>query len=163
MFGKEQPQLWVPPGAAGLRGMAAIPTSVPSLGDKPQICKYFVNGGCLRGDQCQFLHELPDERHLDVNGVGFIFNSNVHNAQAKPVAAVPTSLGSTIARKLGGGGIAASLNVVSGPVKPRVIPRYRPPEPFLEFNLPPALALPFQTNSNASDVAQSFYKVMMQP
>ena len=160
MFGKDQPQLWVPPGAAGLRGMAAIPNPVPSLGsDKPQLCKYFVNGGCLRGDQCQFLHELPDERHLDVNGVGFIFNSNVHNAQAKPVAPVPTSLGNTIARKLGGsGGLPAPI---AGPSKPRVIPRYRPPEPFLEFNLPPALALPFQANT--PDVAQSFYKLMMQP
>lgn len=155
LFGKDTPQLWVPPGSSALRGM---PPSLPPMSDK-QLCKYFVNGGCLRGDQCQFLHELPDERHLDVNGVGFILNSNVHNAQ-KPVPPLPTTLGNSIARKLATGSGLPSLNV-SGQPKARVIPRYRPPEPFLEFNLTPALALPFQTNT--PDVATSFYKLMMQP
>lgn len=45
-------------------------------------CRFFLSGGCLRGDACPYLHEFPDDRHLDVNGVGFIFNSNVKNSSA---------------------------------------------------------------------------------
>lgn len=138
--------------------IGASPTT--PAGEKPPLCKYFVNGGCLRGDQCSFLHELPDERHLDVNGLGFIFKSNVHNAQKTVVSSPgPAQQGS-----VGGGGglsgnsISSSMNNlmsatasgVAGGLLPsgrkqgkRVIPRYRPPEPVLEHNLPPALAIPF--------------------
>lgn len=45
-----------------------------------ELCRFFLNGGCIRGDACPYLHELPDERHLDVNGVGFIFTSGVQNS-----------------------------------------------------------------------------------
>jgi hypothetical protein len=43
-------------------------------------CRFFLNGGCLRGDACPYSHELPDDRHLDVNNVGFIFTSGVQNS-----------------------------------------------------------------------------------
>jgi len=108
---------------------------------KPPLCKYFINGGCLRGDSCQFLHELPDERHLDVNGVGFIFNSNVHNAVQKPSG--PTSGAIGLGRKQGR----------------KQIPRYRPPEPHLEHNLPPALAVAF--NTSPADVLSSLLRSML--
>jgi hypothetical protein len=107
-------------------------TGTAFLGDKPPLCKYFINGGCLRGEQCQYLHELPDERHLDVNGVGFILHSGVHNAQK---------------------------SVAPPGRKRRPMPRYRPPEPFLEHNLPPALAIPFSTAT--TDVLQGLLRSML--
>lgn len=74
----------------GSPGSGGMPVVAPH--DRGQeVCKYFINGGCLRGASCPYLHELPDERHLDVNGLGFILNPNVHNAQ-KTVAAPQTSL-----------------------------------------------------------------------
>lgn len=200
--------------------------------EKPQLCKYFVNGGCIKGDQCNYLHELPDERHLDVNGLGFIFNSNVHNAQkgvttavAAQVAAQQHQIGGGVSMPTGGGvsgnssmvvssnghlglqqpavsgpngGLALGVGGMGGMVglpsavvglgsssspagssgvgaigvlggsttsisppasiagssgagggrKPmkKIVPKYRPPEPFLEHNLPPALAIPFSTS-----------------
>lgn len=44
------------------------------------MCRFFLNGGCIRGELCPYSHEFPDERHLDVNGVGFIFNTGVQNS-----------------------------------------------------------------------------------
>lgn len=69
--------------------------SVPGMGGPPperphELCKYFINGGCVRGALCPFSHSVPDERHLDVNKVGFILHPNVQNAQK----AVPTSVSS---------------------------------------------------------------------
>lgn len=69
--------------------------SVPGMGGAPhdrlqELCKYFMNGGCVRGVSCPFSHHVPDERHLDVNKVGFILHPNVQNAQK----AVPTSVSS---------------------------------------------------------------------
>lgn len=46
------------------------------------MCRFFLNGGCIRGELCPYSHEFPDERHLDVNGVGFIFNTGVQNSGA---------------------------------------------------------------------------------
>ncbi|CUF65222.1 Hypothetical protein, putative [Bodo saltans] len=154
--------------------IGASPTT-PGNGEK-QLCKYFVNGGCLRGDQCSYLHELPDERHLDVNGLGFIFKSNVHNAQKTVVSSpgpslpgvAPNGMGILGGSVVGGGVPPGVVNAASVGVPPningllvgasisantlmpsgrkqgkRVIPRYRPPEPVLDHNLPPALAIPF--------------------
>jgi hypothetical protein len=167
--------------------IGASPTT-PGNGEK-QLCKYFVNGGCLRGDQCSYLHELPDERHLDVNGLGFIFKSNVHNAQKTVVTSPGPSLpggGAQNGMGILGGNIIAGGGVPGGIVNPgsvgvppsslnhmlvgastsastlmpsgrkqgkRVIPRYRPPEPVLDHNLPPALAIPFTASHN--DVVQN--------
>ena len=135
-------------------------SSSAPVGDKPALCKYFVNGGCLRGDTCSFLHELPDERHLDVNGLGFIFNSNVHNA------------GKSAGMGGGGGGGGGGSSVVAQtaaqtaalhrkitpPVK-KQIPRYRPPEPHLEHNLPPALATAF--NVAPADIMTTLMRTML--
>lgn len=177
----------------GNNGSIGASPTTPGNGEKT-ICKYFVNGGCLRGDQCSYLHELPDERHLDVNGLGFIFKSNVHNAQKTVVSSPGPSLP-------GAGGIPGGMNILGGvvggigvlpPVNggvgvsgvgvpsninsllvsaastsvggsnlmpsgrkqgKRVIPRYRPPEPVLDHNLPPALAIPF--SASQSDIAQN--------
>lgn len=162
-------------GVVGGMGGLGVPASASSqqlMGDKPPVCKYFVNGGCLRGDQCNYLHELPDERHLDVNGLGFIFNSNVHNAQKSVTGSSvgPTAV-SSAAGVVGGmvaSGVPAGVGSVVGappslpparkPMK-KVIPKYRPPEPCLEHNLPPALALPFHTQQG--DVLQSLLASML--
>ena len=66
-------------------GQTSSPTSMygsPKPGDSvmQERCRFFLNGGCLRGDACPYSHDLPDERHLDVNGVGFIFTSGVQNS-----------------------------------------------------------------------------------
>jgi hypothetical protein len=120
---------------SALMGNSGAPTST---GSNVAVCKYFLNGGCLRGEGCQFLHEIPDERHLDVNGVGFVFNSNAQNT----------------------GGSAAQSRVPrsTGPVK-RVVARYIPPEPRLESNLPPALAPAFI--STTDDLAVTLQKLLL--
>lgn len=146
-----------------MTGASMMPTASPSTNgsgaaEKPPLCKYFVNGGCLRGDSCGYLHELPDERHLDVNGLGFILHSNVHNAQ-KTVQTAPVSgpaAGTGVASGLGGGMIGGRKLPA---MKRGVMPRYRPPEPCLEHNLPPALALPFNTSS--ADVLQTLLVAML--
>mmetsp|Transcript_44038 Transcript_44038/g.50920 ORF Transcript_44038/g.50920 Transcript_44038/m.50920 type:complete len:275 (-) Transcript_44038:119-943(-) len=203
--------------------------------EKPPLCKYYVNGGCIKGDQCNYLHELPDERHLDVNGLGFIFNSNVHNAQkgvtsavAAQVAAhqhqiggvsmpsVPPIVGvqnsvmpvtpsghmgmpqsqtssgnsgmglngmglsvpAALAGGLGGAGATGAQGILPGassvavssalassggggrkPMK-KIVPKYRPPEPFLEHNLPPALAIPFHTSQK--DIQQALAMCLLE-
>ncbi|ORC85664.1 uncharacterized protein TM35_000331210 [Trypanosoma theileri] len=155
-----------------------------------ELCKYFLNGGCLRGAQCQYLHELPDERHLDVNGYGYILNPNVHNAQKTLPLAVSNN--TTSAVQVNGGAPTSSplmlgLNTGSSrqshsaKTKPQASllvgvpthlpfqlsvpsvkappPKYRPPEPFLEYNLPPTLALPIKTP--AKDVALQLTNAML--
>jgi hypothetical protein len=168
MFGKDAvwgstpstvPRAMSSPLMAGAGSIGASPTT-PG-GEKP-LCKYFVNGGCLRGDQCSYLHELPDERHLDVNGLGFIFKSNVHNAQktvsspgpaqqsgnvgvssGNPNISVTTNLSGLMVSSSSGGSSAVGLMPSGRKQGKRIIPRYRPPEPVLDHNLPPALAIPF--------------------
>ncbi|KAG5499167.1 hypothetical protein JIQ42_03979 [Leishmania sp. Namibia] len=158
-----------------------------------EVCKYFVNGGCLRGANCPYLHELPDERHLDVNGLGFILNPNVHNAQ-KTVASSQTQMatsapgqqlkatGSSLTMMLGNSN--ASQSRVFGPTKaakhqptsmsgsssasPQMVPmgklppppKYNPPEPYLELNLPPALA--FSLKVPTKDTAATLTHLMLQ-
>eukprot|EP00796_Vickermania_ingenoplastis_P008846 gene8846-6227_t len=197
---------------------AVIPAVAPIPHDRSkEVCKYFINGGCQRGN-CPYLHEVPDERHLDVNGLGFILNPNVQNAQKTipGTANTPGSLGTT------GGGNGASLTTpvsaaaagqssnggsgrqgfhgssaafgksaaagkqpqpspaalqqtaaglyTSGVthtlpatlptsiLKSTPPPRYRPPEPYLEHNLPPVLVLPIK--SSTRDVARMFMGTM---
>lgn len=179
----------------GMNGISSNPAGLmPAMvsHDRSQeLCKYFLNGGCLRGAQCQYLHELPDERHLDVNGFGYILNPNVHNAQKTlPLAMNNNSAGAVQAN---GGALTSSplmlgLNVGSSrqvhgaKSKPPASfmtglpaqlpfqlpatnmkappPKYRPPEPFLEYNLPPTLALPFNTPS--TDVALHLKRMILQ-
>lgn len=188
--------LLVQSGGGGMNGIggntAALMPAMVSHERSQELCKYFLNGGCLRGAQCQYLHELPDERHLDVNGYGYILNPNVHNAQKTLPLAMNNS--STGAVQGNGGTINSSsplmlgLNVGNGrqfhgpksksqstfmvglptqqsfqisatsvKVPP---PRYRPPEPFLEYNLPPTLALPFNTPSK--EVALQLTRTILQ-
>jgi hypothetical protein len=154
-------------GMGGPPSMGSSQMVAPPVGDRPALCKYFVNGGCLRGDSCSFLHELPDERHLDVNGLGFIFNSNVHNAGKNTV---PGGGGSSsgLDRASGGGGLpqgsvgggpsGSGLRKITPPAR-RQIPRYRPPEPHLEHNLPPALATAF--NVAPADIMSSLMRTML--
>lgn len=143
---------------------AAGAGSVPATGNSSVVspsprergvdmCKFYVNGGCTRGDSCPYSHELPDERHLDVAGLGFILHSNVHNAQktmAAPGTGTPTHLSPSSLSSIGSKpssynpkaarvGVPVSQQAMSPP------PRYRPPEPYLDQNLPPVLALPFRT------------------
>ncbi|KAH9599412.1 Torus domain [Trypanosoma melophagium] len=170
---------------------AALMPATVSHDRSQELCKYFLNGGCLRGAQCQYLHELPDERHLDVNGYGYILNPNVHNAQKTLPLAVnnnatgavqvnggaPTSSPLMLGLNAGSGrqshsaksktqtsllvGVPAHLpfQLSNSNVKVRP-PKYRPPEPFLEYNLPPTLALPFNTPSK--DVALQLTRTMLQ-
>lgn len=188
--------LLVQSGAGGMNGIggstAGLMPAMVSHERSQELCKYFLNGGCLRGAQCQYLHELPDERHLDVNGYGYILNPNVHNAQKTLPLAMNSS--STGAVQGNGGAITNSsppmlgLNVGNGrqfhgaksktqssfmvgmptqlsfqmsatSVKAPP-PRYRPPEPFLEYNLPPTLALPFNTPSK--EVALQLTRTILQ-
>lgn len=178
---------------SGSHGSGAMLGGGTSHDRSQEVCKYFINGGCLRGAACPYLHELPDERHLDVNGLGFILNANVHNAQKtvstpqsvvgagpNPGQVSPTSTGSPLVMGLGNqpggnrqhqfgqgsnsgnggkaGGkphfspmAAQSSGIASSVVKQP--PKYRPPEPYLEHNLPPALALPLK--AAPKDVAHS--------
>lgn len=172
------------PLSGGSAGSGVMPSIAPPHDRAQEVCKYFVNGGCLRGASCPYLHELPDERHLDVNGVGFILNPNVHNAQKTvtmpqnalgspaPGQVSPTSTGSPLMMNLssqqgGGRGFFSkggkqhynALNSTSGlPVQQfkatqQPPARYRPPEPFLEHNLPPVLALPLKISSEETTQA----------
>ncbi|EPY29624.1 hypothetical protein STCU_04397 [Strigomonas culicis] len=50
--------------------------------------------------------------------------------------------------------LATQLNSLKQP------PKYRPPEQYLEHNLPPALALPLRTST--AHVAQTFTRCMLQ-
>ena len=122
------------------------------------LCKFYVSGGCLRGESCPFLHELPDERHLDVNGVGFIFNSNAQNTQnGGGVRPPPATTGHLPSRQLPslmpslpsqGGQTLVTGNLSGGMVPPwsnatttkAALERYRPPPVQLEGNLSPVLA-----------------------
>ncbi|KPA73536.1 hypothetical protein ABB37_09842 [Leptomonas pyrrhocoris] len=170
-----------------------IPGVVPPHDRTQEVCKYFVNGGCLRGANCPYLHELPDERHLDVNGLGFILNPNVHNAQ-KTVPSPQSQAAATTASQppkttssplsialngptqtqnrvymstkvannqpppLGGSSPASPQTVPNGKLPPP--PKYNPPEPYLELNLPPALAFPLK--APAKDTAASLARAMLQ-
>lgn len=170
-----------------------IPGVVPPHDRTQEVCKYFVNGGCLRGTNCPYLHELPDERHLDVNGLGFILNPNVHNAQ-KTVASPQTQVAaSTPSQPLKAAGSSftmmlnsqnASQSRVFSPTKaakhqppslsgsssasPQTMPmgklpappKYNPPEPYLELNLPPALAFPLKVP--AKDTTATLAHLMLQ-
>ncbi|KAG5501369.1 hypothetical protein JKF63_03181 [Porcisia hertigi] len=167
--------------------------AVPSHDRTQEVCKYFVNGGCLRGSNCPYLHELPDERHLDVNGLGFILNPNVHNAQ-KTVASPQTQMvAGTASQPLKAAGSSlpmmlsspsATQSRVFGPTKtakhqppsmagsasasPQLVPmgklpappKYNPPEPYLELNLPPALAFPLKVPTK--DTTATFTHLMLQ-
>nr|CCC89598.1 unnamed protein product [Trypanosoma congolense IL3000] len=180
--------------SGGAGGMATNPTGpMPATASherSQELCKYYINGGCLRGAQCQYLHELPDERHLDVNGFGYILNPNVHNAQKTlPLGVSNNSTGSV---QVNGAASSASpllLGLSSGSNRPQLStknksqtslmvgvppnvpfqmttpakvppPKYRPPEPFLEYNLPPTLALPLKTPPE--DVALQLTRTMLQ-
>ncbi|RNF08780.1 uncharacterized protein Tco025E_07082 [Trypanosoma conorhini] len=189
------PSLLVQSGSGGVNGLGSNAVSLmPAIvnHDRSQeLCKYFLNGGCLRGAQCQYLHELPDERHLDVNGYGYILNPNVHNAQKTlPLAMNSNPTGNV---QVNGGALSPSplmLGLSSGnsrqshgaKAKPpasfmvgvptqlpfqlsssnvkALPPKYRPPEPFLDYNLPPTLALPLNTPSK--DVAMQLTRTMLQ-
>lgn len=177
-----------------------------------EVCKYFVNGGCLRGAACPYLHELPDERHLDINGLGFILNPNVHNAQKTsanvsapppplpppgqaPLSAVstqqiaqspsPVTVISPLTVGLGAqsktsrlyagnkvmvgknptshlslaSGVPSSLTPLTN-IKLSAPPRYVPPDLFLEYNLPPALAIPLRLATEG--MTQSLASTMLQ-
>ncbi|AAZ10111.1 ZFP family member, putative [Trypanosoma equiperdum] len=174
----------------GMGGATTVPmpTTASTHERSQELCKYYVNGGCLRGAQCQYLHELPDERHLDVNGYGYILNPNVHNAQKTiPLAASNNTTG-TVQVNGGAATTTSSLLVGLTPGGNRQIisskgktqahlmvgvpyqiptttakaspPKYRPPEPFLEYNLPPTLALPLKTSPE--DVARQLTCAILQ-
>lgn len=184
-------------------GGGGMPAAAPPHDRSQEVCKYFINGGCLRGAACPYLHELPDERHLDVNGLGFILNPNVHNAQktvSSPQSNVggapaigqgsPTSTGSPLVLGLGGQSVAgsrpfqfgptnanngsgkvgggakahfSSLTAPSSSAPPAPLkqpPKYRPPEPCMEHNLPPVLSLPLKTTPK--EIAQSLSAALLQ-
>ena len=79
-----------PPTHAVLRSLtqqtAQVSLYPPSMDadarDRP-ICKFFLAGGCSRGDQCQFRHELPNDSSIAddaATGVtGIVFNLNAKN------------------------------------------------------------------------------------
>lgn len=179
------------PGGGVANGV--IPGVVPPHDRTQEVCKYFVNGGCLRGANCPYLHELPDERHLDVNGLGFILNPNVHNAQktvptpqtqvaastpSQPIKGTSSSLSallsSTSAGQVRGFGPTKAAKhqppslSVSSPASPQMVPmgklpappKYNPPEPYLELNLPPALAFPLKVPPK--DTATTLTHLMLQ-
>lgn len=185
--------------AMQLQGGGVMPGIATPHDRSQEVCKYFINGGCLRGVACPYRHELPDERHLDVNGLGFILNPNVHNAEktvSTPQSNIagnstvgqvsPTSTGSPLVLGLGSSNVSrpfqfgpnasngspkaggakalfSSLSSQTGAVSPAAIkqpPKYRPPEPYLEHNLPPVLALPLKTTPK--DVAQSLTAALLQ-
>jgi hypothetical protein len=169
-----------------------LPGVVPPHDRSQEVCKYFVNGGCLRGANCPYLHELPDERHLDVNGLGFILNPNVHNAQktvpspqsqmagstasqpskstSSPLSIalngpmtqsrvfMPTKVAKNQPPSLGGSSPASPQTVPTGKLPPP--PKYNPPEPYLDLNLPPALA--FSLKTPAKDTAAALSHTMLQ-
>ncbi|KPI85202.1 hypothetical protein ABL78_5747 [Leptomonas seymouri] len=177
-----------------LQTNGVIPGVVPPHDRTQEVCKYFVNGGCLRGANCPYLHELPDERHLDVNGLGFILNPNVHNAQKTvpspqsqmavstttsqppkgtnsppsialngPMAAqnkvqISTKVAKNQPPSLSGSSPASPQTAPNGKLPPP--PRYNPPEPYLELNLPPALAFPLKAPTK--DTATSLSHAMLQ-
>ena len=111
----------------GNTGRPAAPVETP----KREVCKYFLNGGCLRGDDCTFSHELPDDRHLDVNGVGFILNTNVAVANFPKNGAAPKNRTTPPAR--------------------RMMPKYRPCLASVKHQLPPALSAAFETQPVEKD------------
>ncbi|EAN83698.1 hypothetical protein C3747_258g41 [Trypanosoma cruzi] len=189
------PSVLVQSGGGGVNGMGSnavgLMPAIVSHDRSQELCKYFLNGGCLRGAQCQYLHELPDERHLDVNGYGYILNPNVHNAQKTLPLAMNSNPTGTV--QVNGGALSPSplmLGLSSSgsrqthgaKAKPQTSfmvgvpthlpfqlsssnakaspPKYRPPEPFLDYNLPPTLALPF--NTPPKDVALQLTRTMLQ-
>lgn len=100
----------------GSGSTAVMPSVAPVPHDRSQeVCKYFINGGCLRGAGCPFMHKLPDDRHLDVNGLGFILNANVQNAQKVPV---PGRVGGSVS--LNAPTTGAQLSPSSAGVVPRL-------------------------------------------
>lgn len=105
-----------------------MPSVAPAPRDRYQeICKYFINGGCLRGRACPYSHELPDERHLDVNGLGFILNPNVQNAQKTVPSGAPSSAAgspgpASAASPVGSGGYGTSSASGGGAVRQPFIP-----------------------------------------
>ncbi|KAL7697144.1 hypothetical protein N2W54_008253 [Lotmaria passim] len=177
---------------AGGLANGMVPGVVPPHDRTQEVCKYFVNGGCLRGANCPYLHELPDERHLDVNGLGFILNPNVHNAQktvpsqqlqmapstasqppkstTSPLSIaldgsmvqsrvfMPTKVAKNQPSSLGGSSPASPQTAPNGKLPPP--PKYNPPEPYLELNLPPALAFPLKTT--VKDTAAALSHAMLQ-
>ncbi|KAG8340063.1 Torus domain [Trypanosoma vivax] len=186
------PPVLLPGSTNGMSSTPAtqVPATVPHERSQ-ELCRFFVNGGCIRGENCQFLHQLPDERHLDVNGYGYILNPNVHNAQKtlplavsnNPTSATQVNSGATSNSPLMLGLSAnngrqshsaknkpqTSLMVGAPTNLPFQIPtqvvkapppKYRPPEPFLEYNLPPTLALPLKTPSE--EVAAQLTRTMLQ-
>lgn len=176
---------------AGGVANSVIPGVVPPHDRTQEVCKYFVNGGCLRGANCPYLHELPDERHLDVNGLGFILNPNVHNAQktvptpqsqvtmsapSQPPKNTSSPLSLTLngaaaqsrpymppkvakhhPPSLGGSSPASPQTAPAGKLPPP--PRYNPPEPYLELNLPPALV--FSLKAPVKDTAALLASAML--
>ena len=61
------------------------PSMDPSSYQSRQICKFFLAGGCSRGDACPFLHELPNDSTLAgstdtaTSVTGIVFNVNAKN------------------------------------------------------------------------------------
>ncbi|CCW61032.1 unnamed protein product [Phytomonas sp. EM1] len=184
------PSALIQGGGGPAAGSGAIPLSTPAHDYSQEVCKYFVNGGCLRGATCPYSHELPDERHLDVNGVGFILNPNVHNAQktVPSQSGIGTNSGTQVSPTSGSSLMGLGLNSQQSPNRPFqykgttgkshfnalspssvfAVPlnntkppsRYRPPEPYLEFNLPPVLALLLQ--SNTKDLEVNLKRLLLQ-
>ncbi|KNH06673.1 CCCH-type Zn finger-containing protein [Perkinsela sp. CCAP 1560/4] len=61
------------------------PSMETASGRAKQICKFFLAGGCSRGDACPFLHELPKDSTLlectnsTTSVTGIVFNLNAKN------------------------------------------------------------------------------------
>lgn len=106
-------------GMGGMGGMGSVGAAAP------QPCKYFMSGGCLKGDSCPFSHEIPDERHLDIDGLGFVFNTNVvvHNPRAQqPSPATQANLSSQTQMQ--------ALPSLSGSVSAGIQPQQSPVQPY---------------------------------
>ena len=127
-------------GVPQMSGGSPVPSASSGNGTASpasNICRFFLSGGCMRGESCPYLHELPDERHLDVNGVGFIFNSNAQNTH-HPGAS----------RKM------------TPPSQRKAIPRYRPPEQQLDYNVPPALGAVFSASESNEAAVRGLMRLL---
>lgn len=106
------------PSALTPGGSATLPTP------RNEPCRYFLQGGCLRGDRCQYLHVAPEtlspEEAEKYKPTPSPRGAPLVSPRSKPV--VPATPSKTSLAMSGGDGAAATSPAGPRPVSPRPEP-----------------------------------------
>ena len=113
----------VSPGIPGAPAPAPSPSSAPTPRNEP--CRYYLQGHCLRGDRCQYLHVAPEtltpEEVEKYKPTPSPRSAPLVSPRSKPVPATPSKTALAMS-----GGEIPTLNAGPRPTSPRPDPPASP-------------------------------------